>query len=268
MRNYLIGLALATTVMLPYCAEAGYSGARASVSRISSFSARPSIRSAASKVTSNSSRISSSTASVGTTGSSRPAAAPSSIYTRPPPKASAPRPNSPQPSPQLAQVIHQHNGGSNWMGTALVMSMLHSNNLSASDRSWLEERLAEERAHEAAWPTAQVGATQAAPAPAPKDLGQAMMDGFAEGSLPKRMQFQFDLPLRVVAGETYDLKVNAQDGRGKPKDLRCILPGATVTSDGLTQQLRWTPVQPGSQVITCKSQDDADQRLLEIQSAS
>lgn len=267
MRNHLIGLVLATTVMLPYCAEAGYSGARASISRISSFSARPSIRSAASKVTSNSSRISSSTASVGTTGPSRPAAAPSSIYTRtPPPKASAPRPNSPQPSPQLAQVIHQHNGGSNWMGTALVMSMLHSNNLSASDRSWLEERLAEERAHEAAWPAVQVGATQAAPAP--KDLGQAMMDGFAEGSLPKRMQFQFDLPLRVVAGETYDLKVNAQDGRGKPKDLRCTLPGATITSDGLTQQLRWTPVQPGSQVITCKSQDDADQRLLEIQSAS
>lgn len=152
------------------------------------------------------------------------------------------------------------------MGAALVMSMLHSNNLSASDRSWLEERLAEERAHEAAWPTAQVGATQAPPAP--KDLGQAMMDGFAGGSLPKRMQFHFDLPLRVVAGETYDLKVSAQDGRGKTQDLRCTLPGATVTSDGPTQQLHWTPMQSGSQVITCKSRDEADQRLLEIQSAS
>lgn len=146
----------------------------------------------------------------------------------------------PQPSSRVTQIIHEReSSGPGWLGTAFLVSMLSRNDLSGSDRSWVQSRIDALKSE---------GADEA-----PLQLLKAVS--------PK-VAFSFkglDEPLYV--GKSASVIVTAQSG-GKAVPVSCDHPAAHAV-DGHAQ-IVWTPDTTGVSLITCKAGDRQEQRLVRV----
>lgn len=151
------------------------------------------------------------------------------------------------PSPELAARIKRQESGLDAgsvavgvAGTALLYSMLSSNDLSSGDRRWINERLAEiarqEREQE------------------PGLLGRA--------SSPLAFKIA-GLKPSFEPGEEVTLSISAERA-GLTVPVTCAVPGARVESDGKVTLLRWRPESPGVDLMTCEAQGVGTRRLLRV----
>lgn len=287
---------LAAVLVTVDTAEAGRFGggfrSSGSASRAATMGSRPSVQSAASAAASRSTPAAPSSPRATTPSSSASSAASTSSASRPtatPPSPAAPRVGAsgssgstsaksaprtpskslldqapPPPSQHLTQVIRERerSSGMGWfLGGMAFYSILHSdNNLSAADRSWIEDRIEEEKQQGTASPAPAASAAQPEQAP---ELEKAPAPAPGPGTA---LTFAYDVPARFVAGEAYRFTVKASDRLGAQAPVTCELEGAQIGSvAGLAASVEWTPTAPGVQVITCSSLGTVDQRLFDIE---
>jgi hypothetical protein len=147
-----------------------------------------------------------------------------------------------RPSARLTEVIREReHSGPGWLGTAFLISMLSRHDLSDSDRSWLQQRLAEQGSE-------QEGAPELLAPAAPLIV-------FNFAGLPKEP---------VTIGHALDLKVTAKDRHGHPTAVQCTLPStdAKVANDGDVAAVMWTPSTSGVWILRCAAGNSIERRLL------
>jgi hypothetical protein len=146
------------------------------------------------------------------------------------------------PSPKLTETIRQREtSGSGWVSAAFLMMLLSGNDLSASDRSWVERRLEEAEAEEG---------------------GRAVNERTAD--VPAQVAFRYTGDQELTAGIAVALEIEASSS-GKTLVTSCAvgdpLSGGAKSNNGL---LRWTPPAEGAHVVTCEAADVIDYRLLYV----
>lgn len=146
------------------------------------------------------------------------------------------------PSPKLAETIRQREtSGSGWVSAAFLVMLLSGNDLSASDRSWVERRLEEAGAEEG---------------------GRAVDEPPAD--VPQLVAFKYTGDQELTAGVAVALEIEASRS-GNTLVTSCAvgdpLSGGAKSNNGL---LRWTPTAEGAHVVTCEAADVIDYRLLYV----
>lgn len=164
------------------------------------------------------------------------------------PRSAAPRrsllgqPGQPQPSPALAQTIRERESGPGWIGTAFLIALLSGGGLSASDRGWLESRIASMR-----------------------DNGEDQPEVVELlGAVAPQVRFQFDgLRDRYAAGDAVAVRVRAvRDGKAVP--VSCTDPeGREQSGDDL--RLSWGPATAGTDLLACRAGGHLERRLVHVE---
>lgn len=141
--------------------------------------------------------------------------------------------NGPQPSPMVTQIIREReSSGLGWLGGAFLVALLSRNDLSSSDRNWIQNQI--DTLEEPLLPPVR-----------PKVI--LVFTGL-------------DGPLRV--GEAADISVSAVDGSGKSLFVACDLP-ANADNQGRIK-LSWTPDSPGVRLFTCKAGGHQERRVARV----
>ena len=151
------------------------------------------------------------------------------------------------PSPELAARIQRQESGLDIgsvavgaAGATLLYSMLSSNDLSSADRRWINDRLAEIARQE----------------------GEQEQQLLGRANSPLAFKFA-GLKPSFEPGEEVTLSISAErDGLAVP--VTCSVPGARFEADGKAALLRWRPVSPGVDLLTCDAQGVGTRRLLRV----
>lgn len=151
------------------------------------------------------------------------------------------------PSPELAVRIQQAESGLSMgsvavglAGGALLHSMLSSNDLSSSDRSWINARLAELARQE--------------------ELQEPALLGRATATVAFKI---IGLKPWFEPGEEVTLSISAERA-GMAVAVICSVPGARAESAGKIAQVRWRPPSPGVDLLTCEAEGFETRRLLRV----
>jgi hypothetical protein len=151
-------------------------------------------------------------------------------------------PSGPQPSAKVATIIKQRESSAGGLlGAALLFSLLSRSDLSASDRAWIEGRIA----------------TMKKSGDEDDGLVQAVED---------QVQFTFSgLEKHLSVGQTAKLTVFASNSMGRALPVVCELPGSRTTSaKGSPAVVVWQPLEPGPRLLSCKAGEHVERRLIRV----
>lgn len=148
------------------------------------------------------------------------------------------------PSARVTELIREKEAsGPGWFGTGLLVWLLSQHDLSASDKAWIEERIAAQDKEEEQ-PPALLGSV----APAVAFHIQGLRQSYAPDS-------EAELTVRATRGDTQ-------------LQVRCTLAGGSFHPEGAALRVKWTPASPGVQLLTCDADGHQDRRLLRAGSDS
>jgi hypothetical protein len=124
---------------------------------------------------------------------------------------------------------------------ALLYSLLSSaDELSASDKSWIESEIEDVKTQQQNIP---------------------VNDGTP---FENPISFTFDGPDTLEIGKLHRIVVTASDQYGGRMPVECSLPPAQVNNEVDHSTVYWAPTEPGSQILVCRSVGETDQRLLRV----
>lgn len=146
-----------------------------------------------------------------------------------------------QPSPKMAQIIREReSSGPGWLGTAFLVALLSRQDLSDSDRQWLQTKI-----------DALSGEDDA-----DDDSGLAPPLAPSVTFLYAGLQGSFEI------GRASTIRVTAHSVPGTPVAVSCTMPEARITAEGIGAMLVWEPRGPAAYVLTCQAAGQRDRRLL------
>lgn len=150
-----------------------------------------------------------------------------------------------QPSPRVTEIIREReSSGPGWLGTVFLISLLSQHDLSASDRSWVQEKLAELR-------TDAEDEEPLIPAAKPKVV--MTIKGVAD-------------PLHIGVPATFSV---AAATSGKPlANIACTIDGSnaqpTTTHQTSPATVTWVPEREGAYILNCKAGGRNERRVLRV----
>lgn len=143
-----------------------------------------------------------------------------------------------QPSARVTELIREKEAsGPGWFGTGLLVWLLSQHDLSASDKAWIEDRIAAQGKEEE-----QLPALLGSVAPTVSFHIQGLRQSYAPDS-------EAELTVRATRGDTQ-------------LPVRCTLPGGSFHPEGTALRVKWTPASPGVQLLTCEADGHQNRRLL------
>ncbi len=152
-------------------------------------------------------------------------------------------PGQAQPSASLAQTIRNRESGPGWVGTAFLIALLSGGGLSASDRSWLEARIASMA----------------------NDGGDDNAAPVLLGPVAPPIQFHFDgLRDRYVTGDSIAVRVSATRA-GTALPVSCIDPVSRRELVGEGLHLSWAPAAAGVDLLACSAGGYSERRLVRVE---
>lgn len=152
-----------------------------------------------------------------------------------------------QPSQKVTEIIREReSSGPGWIGTAFLVSLLSRHDLSSSDKSWIEGRIADAR----------------------KDGDPDESEPGLVPAVAQDVVFRFvglDRPLHLDTPAAFT--ISAKDQSGKLPSLVCEVPvGARMSQSPGRAEVRWTPQANGVYILTCSAAGHRVRRLVRVDS--
>lgn len=148
----------------------------------------------------------------------------------------------PQPSSRLTQIIRERErSGPGWIGTAVLIALLSQHDLSASDRSWIQDKIDALKGEEG-------GSAAAALLPA---VSRSFTVTGASQLLHIGRAASIDIATSVPAAE-----------------LACQIEGAAtqpvVSHSASAANITWTPDRAGAYILNCRAGKHIERRVLRV----
>lgn len=148
-----------------------------------------------------------------------------------------------RPSPRLTQIIRERErSGPGWIGTAVLVALLSQHDLSASDRSWIQNKIDALKGEE------EVDAVAALLPPVSRPFTVTGASQPMHAGRPASIDI-------AAAGISIS-------------DLECAIDGATAQPDlsrrGAAAIITWTPDRAGAYILNCRAGKHIERRVLRV----